>query len=336
MPVTFERQWPTVSIIIPTRNRAAWLAYVFDALARQVYPSDLVEVVVVDNASYDQTDEVVSKWAEHFPFQLRLYRKKNEGPASSRNYGVAHSNGEIIAFTDSDCMPEPNWLRNGVAALGNDGGLVAGPIFPRRTEDTHFFFNAQVGAVVRDTGLYRTANLFVSRRVYDSVGGFDETFALGRNGALLGGEDTDFGWRIRRSGRRPIFQPNVAIVHLATPVSVRNWLVRPVLAQTMARLLRTVPELRQTVLWHRYFHSDEDFFVVLGAAGIAAALALRWWPAALLAMGFVWSIRGNLTGALSRGQFHKAFAMLVLLVVRAGINVCVLSYASVRYRRMVL
>ena len=336
LPAAGKSPLPTVSVIIPTRNRADWLAYVFDALARQVYPSGLVELVVVDNSSTDNTEEVVRRWAEVYPCRIRFYRKANEGPASSRNYGVARAVGEVLAFTDSDCMPEPNWLLNGVGALNDGVGLVTGPIFPRRTEDTHFFFNAQLNAVLRDTGLYRTASLFVPRRVFDAVGGFDEAFALGQGGALLGGEDTDLGWRIKRSGQRSVFRADVVVVHLATPISLRNWLMRPVLSQTIPRLVRTIPELRKTVLWHGYFHSADDLFFLIGAVGLAAALVFHIWPLALLPLGFVWSTRGNMTGMVRKGRLDKAGAILILLLARTALRVSVLSYASVRYRRLVL
>src|SRR5258708_32955818 len=94
----------TVSVVVPTRNRAAWLSYLFDALSRQVYASDLVEVVIVDNSSGDNTREVVNRWAQVLPFPVRFFVKANEGPAAARNYGAARPTGDVLAFTDSDCM----------------------------------------------------------------------------------------------------------------------------------------------------------------------------------------------------------------------------------------
>ncbi len=327
---------PSVSVVIPTRNRAAWLAYTLHAVALQVYPSSLLEVVVVDNSSTDDTEDVVNAWASGYPFPLRFYRKTNEGPAASRNYGAARATGDVLAFTDSDCMPEPGWLANGVRALTAGVGLVTGPIIPRRTDDTHFFFNAQLGAVLRDDGLYRTASLIVPRPVFDKIGGFDESYALGRGGALLGGEDTDLGWRIRGQGLEAVFSPDVTVLHLATPISRRGWIRRAQLAQIMPRLVRTFPQLRDTVLWHRYFHMDDDFFFLLGLAGVVAAVAFGWWPLALLPLGFLWSNYQNLGGMVRKGRVDKALAMLLLLYARTAVRVGFLSYASVKYRCAVL
>lgn len=325
-----DRPLPTVSVIIPTRNRADWLAYVLYALARQVYPSELAEVLIVDDSSVDATEEVVRRWAEVHPFRVRFLRNVRKGPAASRNYGAAQATGEVLAFTDSDCMPEPNWLLNGVRGLEDGAGLVTGPIIPRRTADTHFFFNAQLDTVLSDTGVYRTANVFVRRSLFDAVGGFDESYLF------PSGEDIDFAWRIKRRGHRPSFRSDAVVVHLATPVSFRDWLKRPFLSQTTPLLLRTIPELRKTMLWHGYFHSERDFFFLLGLGGLAAALALHWWPLALLPLGFVWSIRSNLPGMVRKGRLDKAAAIVALLLARTGLNVAVLSYASVRYRRLVL
>lgn len=327
---------PSVSVIVPTRNRARWLPYLFHALAEQVYPTALVEVVVVDNSSSDDTEVVVGRWADVLPFSTRFHRRPNNGPASSRNFGAAHSTGEVLAFTDSDCMPDPRWLLNGVRAMSGDVGLVTGQIVPRRIADTHFFFNTQLRPVLQDTGLYQTASLFVPRRVFDTVGGFDETFSLGLGGILLGGEDTDLGWRIRHRGFEAVYRQDVSVVHLATPISLRGWLARPLLAQTFPRLLRTIPELRDTALWHRYFLWQADFIFLVSLSGVAAALALSWWPPALLSLAFVWFTRATYAGMVKKGRFDKAAAILVLLLTRAALNLVVLLYASARYRRLVL
>jgi len=327
---------PTVTVVIPTRNRARWLPYTFAALAPQLYPAALVEVVVVDNSSTDDTERVVREWAAALPFPVHFHRKANEGPAASRNFGAARATGSILAFTDSDCMPEPGWLRNGVRAIEGGRGLVTGPIFPRRTAGTHFMLNAQMGAVLRDDGLYRTASMIVSRRIFDEVGGFDESFTLGWGGALLGGEDTDLGWRIKRGAGGAEFRPDVAMVHLATPISLGAWLLRPVLSQTLPRLLRANPELRRTTLWLRYFHKPTDFFILLGLAGVAGAIGFRFWALLLLPLAFVWPVRRSLMGMLRKARVDKAAAILVLLAAQSLLNVAVLAAASVRYRRLVL
>lgn len=327
---SLDRQLPSVSVIIPARNRGGWLGYPLYALACQVYPAELVEILIIDDASSDNTEAVVRSWSDVYPLRIRFHRNLRNGPAASRNYGASLAVGEVLAFTDSDCVPDPHWLLNGVHGFVGDVGLVTGPLIPRRTADTHFFFNAQLGPGLGDAGLYRTANLFVTRSVFLDVGGFDETYQL------PSGEDTDFGWRVKRAGRLASFKADAVVVHLATPVSVSSWLRRPVLARTLPRLLRTIPELRHTTMWHRYFHSADDFWLLVGVVGLAGAVALHLWVLALLPVGFVWWTRSNLIGMIKKGRIDKAAAMVCLLAARTACRVAVLSYASLRYRRLVL
>jgi hypothetical protein len=79
-----------------------------------------------------------------------------------------------------------------------------------------------------------------------------------------------------------------------------------------------------------------SFFFPLGRGGLAAVLALHWWPLALLPLGFVWSIRSSLPEAVRKERLDQAAAIVALLLARTVLNVAVLSYASIRYRRLVL
>src|SRR5258708_19214733 len=81
--------YPFISVIVPTYNRARVLPHLFTALAHQLYPADRMELIVVDNSSSDDTEQVVERWARVLPFQVPFYRKDNKGPAASRNYPAA-------------------------------------------------------------------------------------------------------------------------------------------------------------------------------------------------------------------------------------------------------
>lgn len=327
---------PVVSVVVPTRNRADFLPYTLKALADQVYPSGRVEVIVVDNSSTDGTEELVRSWMAVYPFPLRYACKENRGPASSRNHGAALARGEIIAFTDSDCMPSPGWLRSAVRALRPNVGVITGPIALQRTEDTHFFFNAQLDPEVWDSGLYRTANLVIPKTVFEAVGGFDEGFALGPGGQLLGGEDSDLGWRIRRTGYAAVFAPGVIITHLATPITPREWMRKPLAVQVLPRLLRTIPELRRTSLWCRMFLSPRNFLFDLAALGLLLAAMLRIWPPLLLTLPFLYVSSDSWWTMFRTGKVHKAGAIFALLVQRYALALGTLLWSSFRYRRVIL
>ncbi|MDQ6879986.1 MAG: glycosyltransferase family 2 protein [Candidatus Dormibacteraeota bacterium] len=324
---------PTVSIVVPTYNRAGVLPYLFQALAEQTYPAGRIELIVVDNSSSDETPAVVQGWRAVLPFPLHFYRKENKGPAASRNYGASRAIGTIIAFTDSDCIPHVNWLRNAVRGFQNeDVGLVCGP-FVLRPREGEGAVTGQVEGVTRDTGLYPTANLIVARRTFHLVGGFDERYGLYPWGGLVAGEDTDFAWRVKRTGLEARFLDNVIVGHQATRASAQSLLLKPVILQIFPRLLRTIPELRRTALWHRLFLSKVHMYFYLACLGIALAIAMGSAFPLLGTVPWLFSMRHALRAAGTPARVVGWFFLIHYLV---AVSVLVLLVASVRYRRLVL
>jgi len=100
---------PDFSVIVPTYNRPRELADCVASLARQEYPRDQFEVIVVDDGS------AVSPAAVIAPFRnclnVEVHRVTNGGPGAARNRGAHLARGRILAFTDDDCRPSPNWLK---------------------------------------------------------------------------------------------------------------------------------------------------------------------------------------------------------------------------------
>src|SRR5207249_2215185 len=238
------RRFPFISVIVPTYNRAGELPYLFAALAAQWYPADRTELIVVDNSSIDDTESVVARWSRSLPLKVSFYVKENKGPAASRNYGAARARGEILAFTDSDCVPLPGWLRAAADAFAQEAKMVLGPFYPvGRQRDP--LLVAQQSAQDRDKGCYPTANLFIRRSDWEAVGGFDERYGLYPWGGLVAGEDTDLAWRIRRTGVNPVFREDAAVGHLSTPITLRRLLLRPMIVAILPALIRRIPELRE-------------------------------------------------------------------------------------------
>src|SRR4030042_5309509 len=97
----------TISVVIPTHNRKDLLRDTLNSLARQTYPNDYFEVVVVDDGSSDGTKEVET---EAFPFTLRYFWQANQGDAAARNYGAQQSKADILVFLDDDIVVEPGYL----------------------------------------------------------------------------------------------------------------------------------------------------------------------------------------------------------------------------------
>ena len=92
------------SVIIPAYNAKKTISFTLEALLSQE-GIEAGEVIVVDDGSSDNTADLVKK------YPVRLIQQANKGPASARNYGVREAKGEIVLFTDSDCIPQPGWLK---------------------------------------------------------------------------------------------------------------------------------------------------------------------------------------------------------------------------------
>src|SRR5688572_22754402 len=114
-----------VSVIIPVLNDGDRLHRCLAALEEQTYPGDRFEVIVVDNGSKHDPAEIVAE----FP-HAKLAREAKPSSYAARNVGIALAKGDILAFTDSDCVPTKQWLEAGVAALTSspDCGMVAGAV----------------------------------------------------------------------------------------------------------------------------------------------------------------------------------------------------------------
>ncbi len=177
------------SIVVPTYRRPDLLNRCLAALVVQnLDPADY-EVIVADNAADLETKQEVEKWSAGSGRRVRyLAAAHAPGPAAARNVGWQAAGGEIIAFTDDDCVPQPNWLEAGMATLHAHGAAAAGGkiCVPLPSRPTDYEQN--------EAGLERaefaTANCFCRREVLAAVGGFDERFTTAWR------EDSDFQFKL--------------------------------------------------------------------------------------------------------------------------------------------
>jgi len=197
---------PVVSVIVPTYNSAHRLERLLRALSEQTVTRPY-EVIVVDDGSSDDTSTRVAEW----PAVRYLRAERRGGSYVARNVGLAEASGAIIAFTDADCLPMPNWLDRGVAEIGSGADLVAGRVLtelpPRPSVsalvDSIRFLDQELYATT--LGFGATANLFVRRAVFEHVGQFNER--------LQSGGDREFGMRATDGGAVIRYAPGVAVVH---------------------------------------------------------------------------------------------------------------------------
>lgn len=218
-----------ISIVIATYNRAALLRDCLEQLARQRFePGD--EVLVVDNASTDDTPQVIQRAAERFPVTLRAVRERTPGKTPALNAGIAAARGDVLGLTDDDVLVSEDWLEQ-IRRIFSDPtlALVGGRVDPwwEQPPPTWLAFDPgrKYGRMSSPLALLhygeaqplggRTAvgaNMAVRREVLDAVGGFSAHLGR-RRGTLLCGEDHEFCQRVVRTGYRCEYRPDLRVRH---------------------------------------------------------------------------------------------------------------------------
>ena len=201
---------PEISVIIPVFT-AEPLALCLEALEQQTLPRQAYEVIVVDNGAADTLAAIVAR----FP-RVRVLRETTVGSYAARNTGAREARGEMLAFADADCIPDPGWLAAGREALagGPESSVVGGRVTlfwhgesptPWELYDSLVAFNQEVLIRTRHYGV--TANLFVRKKVFAAVGPFNQ--------ALLSGGDRDWGHRAVALGCDLRYCPAAEVRHPA-------------------------------------------------------------------------------------------------------------------------
>ncbi|MDX2176874.1 MAG: glycosyltransferase [Candidatus Sumerlaeia bacterium] len=201
---------PPVSVVVPFHNRVADVPRCLEAVLREARAIPGAEVVVVDNGSTDGTREALAAVES-----ARLVDCARRGPAAARNAGIRGARGELVAFTDSDCVPDPGWLAALVAPFADpDVRAVGGRIDTLRTESgvawyvaTRRLLDNEVFFGARDPfpPFFATANAAYRRADLERVGGFDEE--------LWTPEDADLCWRVMEGGGRMVYVPEAVVKH---------------------------------------------------------------------------------------------------------------------------
>jgi glycosyltransferase involved in cell wall biosynthesis len=276
-----------VSVVVPARDAAGTLGRTLAGIAAQEVEH---EVVVADDGSRDATAEVAERAGARV---VRLAAAG--GPGAARRAGAAAARGDVLAFTDADCVPAPGWLAAGLRALEDGADLVQGRVTPPPGEDVGpFDRTVAVGAAI---GLFESANLLVRREVYDRAGGFGP--GIDAPAERLGGrvvpakhlgEDVEFGWRAVRAGARTAFAVDALVHHAVERRDAIGFVAERRRLRHFPALVRDVPELRDAFLWRRWFLTRRGAAFDLAAAGVAAAAARRS-PAPLLAAApYAWLV----------------------------------------------
>ena len=188
------------SIVIPVYNEAKDLEINLNVLRSQTYPQELFEIIVVDNGSTDNTEELVKRYEG---VKYILQDEYLNSSYSSRNRGIEQARGEVVVLLDGTVIPKKKWLEAGLDCMETqdadivtsnvrfdfDGKVTAGKLY-----DTN---NATMERQVKNRGVAVTASLFVRKKLFDELGVF-------REGAVTA-EDILWTWNATRNGYKLVF-----------------------------------------------------------------------------------------------------------------------------------
>jgi GT2 family glycosyltransferase len=254
---------PEVSVVVATLGRETRLAFLLEALREQTLASERYEVVVVrGRAPGDPAGGAEALGA-------RVVESAPGGPSELRNKGIACARAPLVAFTDDDCRPQPDWLERLVEGAGRERGdfILQGRTEPDPDETRRLHGLARTQSIVGPSDWYQACNIAYPRALLERLGGFDERFDGG-------GEDADLALRALAQGARPVYVDAARVWHAVHSRhlwdAVREqgrWHTIPLVIATHAQQRRAL-ELR---LFWRAGHPR----VLLAAAGLLAAIRGR-------------------------------------------------------------
>lgn len=187
--MNLRENFPVVSVIITTRNEAVNIGNCLEAIKRQDYPADRMELIVVDNNSTDNTRQIAARYGAKI---------LNFGPERSaqRNQGIRNSIGKYVIYLDADMVLSEHVISECVAQSDQEG--LAAIYIPERIMGQGFWIKVRDFERSFYNGTCIDCVRFVRRDIFDQISGFDET--------LTGPEDWDFDHRVRAQGKTGIIR----------------------------------------------------------------------------------------------------------------------------------
>jgi GT2 family glycosyltransferase len=316
---------PLVSFVIPVRNDALRLQRCLASIVGNDYPRELIEVIVVDNESTDESARVARE------FSAIVLKASGDSVAALRNKGARAALGSLIAFADSDHEIDRNWIPTAVDVLSApDVAATGSPCLtpPSPTWVQQNYDGLRSRPVRRqDVSWLGSGNLAIKRSVFDRIGGFDAS--------LTACEDVDLCNRITQAGHRIVADPGLRSIHFGDPRTLK--------ALFVGELWRGRDNLRVTFAGPRTFRHLQSalipvallFLLAAGAMALVMGqplIALMCWLVALIPASIKAAMM--LRRRLQRGVVAAAQALTVAVVFDLARALALLGRASHRARRV--
>jgi glycosyltransferase involved in cell wall biosynthesis len=238
-----------ISVVIPTFNRAESLSKTLDSMCNQTYPNDKYEIIVCDDSTTDETENVVKKYIQNYNNNIRYIKanSKTKGPANARNKGILAAFAPIVGFTDDDCIVTTNWIEEAKKKFDENENKICGlygtVITTGNCKDKNFTISRYV-CVQEDNGSYVTPNVFYRKDILIKVGSFDVTQRYL--------EDIELGWRVEKEGKI-MFAPSVVVKHQILCLTLKEYISRLRVIQYWVMMYSKHPE---------HLEKDKDKFFV--------------------------------------------------------------------------
>ena len=260
-----------VSVVIPTFRRPDLLQRCLQPLLQQSFDAGRYEVIVVDDGQTEDTRALVEAMATQAQGRPRLRYLRPQGtrgPAAARNRGWRAAEGEVIAFTDDDTVPDPHWLHEGWAAMRARPGRPALRGLLRVPVDGPLTDHARMTQGLEQAG-FVTANCFVRREALQRVGGFDERFQRAWR------EDSDLLFKLIEAYGQEIEQaPRALVLHPVRPAPFGISMKQQANMMFDALLYKKHPHLYRRLVGRR--HAPPSYYAICGGSlGLLLALALE-------------------------------------------------------------
>lgn len=208
---------PQISILVPVFNAEREIEPFIQSIQNLNTDPGIFEILMVDNGSSDLTLEQIRICADRLKNLIRWFREDEVlGSYASRNLGLEHAEGDLIAFTDVDCRPDPDWLLKGMRRFEDEAiHAVGGRVrftFQKQTPNGAEWVDAQTNMQmernIRERGVAKTANLFVRRSMFREVGRFRSD--------MRSGGDAEWTHRLTSAGYSLVYQPEAVVSHPAS------------------------------------------------------------------------------------------------------------------------
>jgi glycosyltransferase involved in cell wall biosynthesis len=232
-----------ISVVICTYNRADLLSVALESVCQQILAPDRYEIIVVDNASTDNTAEVVQACQENYPnHSIRSYYETKQGLSHARNRGWQEARGEYVAYIDDDCKVPEQWLTEAVDIIQSvSPTMLGGPYYAFYNSPKPIWFKDEYGShiIAGHAGELTPdqylcgGNLFIRKDLLQAIEGFNSFLGMAGKSIAYGEETALIRW-VRRNQPQAMlyYSPALYVYHLVRETKWNfSWLIRQRFAQ---------------------------------------------------------------------------------------------------------